>query len=73
MKIPFKQNVGLLDRTLRLVIGIVLLATGIWTEGLVGIALTVLSIPLLVSGLVGFCPSYTLWGISTKREQRSCC
>ena len=73
MKIPFKQNVGLVDRTLRVGVGIVLLATGIGTEGIVGIALVVLSIPILVSGFLGFCPGYTLWGISTRREERSCC
>jgi membrane protease YdiL (CAAX protease family) len=55
-------NEGTLDRTIRVVIGIVLLSlvfTGPHTPwGLVGV------VPLL-TGLVGFCPAYRLFGLST--------
>jgi len=73
MKIPFQQNVGIADRMLRVCIGIVLIVLGILiAKGTIGTVLVILSIPLLVSGIAGFCPTYTLLGISTKREG-SCC
>lgn len=57
-----KRNVGGIDRTLRIVIGLALVAlaatgtVGWW--GWLGIA------PLL-TGLVGWCPPYALLGIDT--------
>ena len=73
MKIPFRQNVGMMDRMLRICIGIVLIVLAVLlVKGTVGTILMILSIPLLVSGIIGFCPSYVLLGISTKREN-SCC
>jgi hypothetical protein len=55
-----KKNVGTLDRGLRIIAGVALLAltaTGtMW--GLVGI------VPLL-TGVLGWCPPYQLLGIST--------
>ena len=57
-----KKNVGGIDRTLRIVIGLVLIGlaatgtVGVW--GYIGIA------PLL-TGLVGWCPPYALLGWKT--------
>lgn len=57
-------NEGTLDRTIRIILGVALIAlvfTGphtLW--GLVGV------VPLL-TGLVGFCPLYRLVGIDTSR------
>jgi hypothetical protein len=57
-------NEGMLDRGLRIVLGLVLLAlvfTGTQTLwGLVGL------VPLL-TGLVGFCPDYRIFGLRTCR------
>lgn len=56
------QNVGTIDRVLRVVVGVVLLAMvfvgpqTMW--GWIGI------VPL-VTALVGFCPAYRLLGLST--------
>lgn len=73
MKIPFQQNVGIADRMLRVGMGIVLIVLGILiAKGTIGTVLVILSMPLLVSGITGFCPTYTLLGISTKRKG-SCC
>ena len=73
MKIPFQQNVGIADRMLRIGMGIVLIVLGILiAKGTIGTVLVILSMPLLVSGITGFCPTYTLLGISTKREGRCC-
>ena len=57
-----KANVGGIDRILRAVVGIALIALaathviGIW--GYIGV------VPLLTA-LVGFCPAYTLLGLNT--------
>ena len=57
-----KKNVGGIDRTLRIVIGLVLIGlaasstVGWW--GYIGV------VPLL-TGLIGWCPPYTLLGWNT--------
>ncbi|MCB1739883.1 MAG: DUF2892 domain-containing protein [Gammaproteobacteria bacterium] len=61
------SNVGTLDRVIRVVLGIVLLAlvfTGPQTAwGWIGL------VPLL-TGLFGFCPAYKLFGLRTCPLQR---
>ena len=58
----FKTNEGGLDRALRIIVGLVLISLvfvgpkTLW--GLVGI------VPL-ATGLIGWCPAYTLLGIRT--------
>lgn len=69
-----KANVGGIDRVVRIVAGIVLLAlvfvlqseNGLWLWGLVGI------VPL-ATGLMNWCPAYSLFGMSTCQveEKRS--
>jgi hypothetical protein len=62
-----KINTGCIDRALRAVIGLALITmaatgtVGMW--GWIGI------IPLL-TGLVGFCPTYTIMGINTCRVKK---
>jgi hypothetical protein len=57
-----KTNVGTIDRALRIVAGIILIALaatqtiGIW--GYIGV------VPLL-TGIFKFCPAYTMLGMST--------
>ena len=62
----FTTNEGTLDRALRILVGLALLAwffldqgAGFWHYAkLIGV------VPLL-TGLIGSCPVYSLWGIST--------
>ncbi len=62
----FKTNEGTVDRALRVLVGVALLAwyfmgqgEGFWhTAKLIGI------VPIF-TGLVGWCPLYTLLGVST--------
>jgi len=58
----FKNNVGGIDKTLRIVAGVVLLAlVFVWPQtpwGWIGI------VPL-VTGLLGTCPLYSMIGLST--------
>lgn len=61
-----KANVGGIDRGFRIVAGIVLLALvfvlkgedGLWLWGLIGI------VPL-TTGLMNWCPAYSLFGMNT--------
>ena len=57
-----KANIGTMDRALRIVAGVVLIALavtgtiGVW--GWIGVA-------LVATGLVRFCPAYLPFGLST--------
>lgn len=56
------RNVGQIDRTLRIVLGLVLLGlafSGHYTPW------TWLGVLPLVTGLIGWCPPYSLLGINT--------
>ncbi|WGH78227.1 YgaP family membrane protein [Jannaschia ovalis] len=63
------KNMGQTDRTLRTVIGVVLLILAIvslsgawaWLSGLVGVV-------LLATAATGYCPPYALLGISTRKS-----
>ena len=57
-----KKNVGGIDRTLRIVLGLVLI--GLAASGAVGWWGYLGVVPLL-TGLIGWCPPYTLLGWST--------
>jgi hypothetical protein len=59
-----KQNVGSIDKILRIVVGVALLSMLLWVEGnakywgLIGL------VPL-VTALLGICPAYSLIGVNT--------
>ena len=57
-----KKNEGALDRTLRVLAGLVLVALA--ATGTLGLWAWLGVIPLL-SGLIGWCPLYTVLGINT--------
>lgn len=57
-------NVGKTDRTIRLIVGVVIIAAGLYYQswwGAVGL------LPL-TTGLLRWCPPYQLLGISTDRK-----
>ncbi len=59
-----KQNVGSVDRILRVIIGLVIIAAGLYFKnwwGAVGI------VPLFTA-LIGWCPAYLPFGISTCKK-----
>lgn len=61
-----KYNVGGIDRKLRIVVGLLLIAAGIYFQswwGGVGVI-------LLLTGVISWCPAYSVLGISTKN---GCC
>ena len=58
-------NLGKTDRILRVVFGTLLAAVGLYFGGTPGIVLVVIGAIPLLTGLVGFCPAYTLFKIDT--------
>lgn len=66
----FKQNMGTLDRTIRLLLATavaVLYFTGNLT-GLTAIILGILAVIFVITSFVGFCPLYLPIGLSTRKE-----
>jgi len=60
-------NVGGADRVLRIVGGVVALAAGLYLKswwGLVGV-------PLLLTGLIRWCPAYLPFGLSTGAAKKA--
>lgn len=60
-----KKNMESLDRTLRIIAGVVIVVLGLVYQswwGLIGL------IPLLTA-FVGFCPAYAPFRLSTKKQQ----
>jgi hypothetical protein len=60
-----KCNVGGFDKILRIVLGLALIGAGVYAQsywGAIGL------IPLL-TGLFGFCPAYTLLGLSSYKNK----
>jgi hypothetical protein len=57
-----KVNEGTIDRVLRVIAGLVLI--GLAASGTVGVWGWIGVVPLL-TGLVGICPAYAIFGIST--------
>jgi hypothetical protein len=66
-----KKNMGVFDRVLRTILAVIvgiLYFTGQLT-GLAAIILGIFAVIFLVTSSVGYCPAYTLLGISTLREE----
>ncbi len=60
-----KKNMGLLDRRIRLVLGLLVVAAGIYFKswwGLVGVV-------FLATSLISWCPLYLPFGLSTRRTK----
>lgn len=69
MKLHLTQNLGDLDREVRIWLGTILLASGaLIVGGTIGMTLSLLSLPVLVFAIVGFCPAYAALGITTKGQ-----
>jgi Inner membrane protein YgaP-like, transmembrane domain len=63
----FAQNVGNVDRIVRVVLGLALIAIGFFVLGsTVGTIAGVIGFIFLLTGLVGWCPLYLLFKFSTR-------
>ncbi len=65
----FKLNEASWDRIVRVILGAVLLYLGLGgvVAGGLGIVSDVLGAVLVLTGLVGFCPLYALFKLSTRK------
>ncbi len=64
MYMNMKKNVGIIDRVIKVILGLVIFAIGYWYQtwwGLIGI------IPF-VTGILGSCAIYSMFGISTNKK-----
>lgn len=57
-----KLNVGGIDKILRIIVGLALI---VWAAALGGPAWAWIGVVPLATGLMGWCPAYTLLGMST--------
>jgi hypothetical protein len=65
----FKQNVGGIDRVLRVVLGIAMVVIGLFVlKGTTGTVVGIVGLIPLATGLVGFCPLYLPWKFSTNKQ-----
>jgi hypothetical protein len=79
----FRQNVGGVDRGLRVTLGVLLVLTGLFLlaeKNHVDLVVAVVGMIALATGVVKFCGLYVPFGISTARpkrqigqEKRMCC
>jgi hypothetical protein len=68
-----KNNMGTIDRIVRTLIAIaiaVLYFTG-QISGTVAIVLGVIAVAFLLTSIIGWCPAYLPFGISSKKEQEA--
>ncbi len=61
----FTKNLGTLDRTVRVILGVALISCGIFSMGTLGVVLAVVGLVPLATGLMGSCPLYTVCKINT--------
>ena len=65
-----KRNENTLDRVIRVIVGIALLAAAFTVTGGLKIVLIVVAAIALFTALTGFCLLYRLFGISTRKETK---
>ncbi|MGC4057025.1 MAG: DUF2892 domain-containing protein [Chitinophagaceae bacterium] len=67
-----KQNVGPSDKLIRILAAIVIGALYLSGQinGAVAIVLAIVAIVFLLTSLIGFCPLYLPFGISTRKKQQ---
>lgn len=59
-----KTNVGGADRIVRIILGLVIIVLGFIFKSWWG----VIGFVPVITGLLNFCPAYTLLGVSTKKK-----
>jgi hypothetical protein len=63
------MNMGKTDRIIRAILGIVaLLVAFLWVGGVLQIVLWIIGGIMLLTAIVGFCPAYALFRLSTKSK-----
>ena len=65
-----KKNMGTVDRTVRIVIGVGLAAGGFFVTGTLAIVLWALGAIMLLTATIAFCPLYLPFGINTSGKKK---
>ena len=65
MRTPSFRNIGPVERAVRLAVGLTLIAVAVMVPGAWWAYIGVLP---LVTALIGWCPLYSLFGISTAKK-----
>ena len=68
-----KQNMGLVDKIIRLTV-VAIIAVLYFTGQITGLAafiLGIIAVAFFVTSLIGWCPSYVPFGISTKKADKA--
>lgn len=60
-----KKNMGTTDKTIRIVLGLLLIVIGIFGSKI----WIIIGLIPLITGLLNYCPLYKLLGISTSKEK----
>ncbi|MCL4859318.1 MAG: DUF2892 domain-containing protein [Caldilineaceae bacterium] len=66
----FTQNETMVDRIIRVVVGALLIYAwyAMLAPGIMAIAALIIGIVLVITGLVGWCPLYSLFGIGARQS-----
>jgi len=62
----FPQNVGKIDKTIRIILGLAIIAAGVYWQSWFG----VLGVVLFITAAVGRCGAYLPFGISTCKLEK---
>ena len=67
-----KHNVGTIDRVVRIVVGVALSVTAWLTPMAIAFQVTafIVAAILIITALVGFCPAYAVFGVSTCKQSQ---
>lgn len=65
----FSTNESTMDRAIRAILGVVLIYAwyAMWVSGTLGIVAMVIGVVFLLTGIIGWCPLYTLFGFATHK------
>lgn len=68
-----KQNMGSVDRALRVIVAVVVAILYFTNQitGAIAIILGILAVIFLLTSIIGFCPLYLPFKFSTKKEQKA--
>jgi hypothetical protein len=62
-----KKNIGSVDRTIRIVLGLVIIALGLFFKCWLG----AIGIIVLLTAVIRWCPAYLPFGINTGKKENS--
>ena len=62
------KNIGSLDKTIRIIVGVLIIVVGVLSGSLLG----AIGLIPIITGIIGWCPLYPILKINTICEKDSC-